>query len=145
MFVFLLLTVDPLLFEHLELPRTHLCLCLVGKNARNYQGHDTQLVASGCYDLVDIIGWQDIPEKWKNHQSHAHNRLLTSIVLNHDERTTVARAHSTQLAKATGKTALLLPKQGLGEWDRIGADLHDKEGRIGNFFIGAHCHLPRSG
>lgn len=87
-----------------------------------------QLVAPGCYDLVDIVGWQGVPDKWANHMSHAHNRLITSIVLNHDERRAVARAHTTQLATAKGPTALLLPQLGCGEWDREGADLHDKEG-----------------
>ncbi|NNK15415.1 MAG: Tm-1-like ATP-binding domain-containing protein [Sulfitobacter sp.] len=87
-----------------------------------------QLVAPGCYDLVDIVGWKEIPEKWSDHLSHAHNRLLTSVVLNHDERRRVARAHAAQLAQATGPTALLLPQDGLGEWDREGADLHDSAG-----------------
>ncbi|GHA61951.1 hypothetical protein GCM10008927_29280 [Amylibacter ulvae] len=87
-----------------------------------------QLVAPGCYDLVDIIGWQGIPAKWQNSMTHAHNRLLTCIVLNHEERGEVAKAHSRQLATATGPTALLLPKDGLGEWDRDGADLCNKKG-----------------
>jgi uncharacterized protein (UPF0261 family) len=87
-----------------------------------------QLVAPGCYDLVDIVGWKEMPEKWSGHLSHAHNRLLTSVVLNHDERRQVARAHAAQLAQATGPTALLLPQHGLGEWDRGGADLHDSAG-----------------
>ena len=87
-----------------------------------------QLVAPGCYDLVDIVGWKDIPEKWSNHLSHAHNRLLTSIVLNHEERREVARAHAAQLAQAKGPTVLLMPQDGLGEWDREGADLHDRAG-----------------
>ncbi|OAN70709.1 hypothetical protein A8B78_04460 [Jannaschia sp. EhC01] len=87
-----------------------------------------QIVAPGCYDLVDIVGWQPIPTKWADHPSHAHNRLLTSIVLNTQERRQVARAHAEQLAKATGPTAMILPRQGLGEWDREGADLHDQAG-----------------
>ena len=87
-----------------------------------------QLVAPGCYDLVDIVGWQDVPEKWSNHITHAHNRLLTSVVLNHEERKQVARVHCKQLAKAKGPVALLLPSEGLGEWDRTGGDLHDAEG-----------------
>lgn len=87
-----------------------------------------QIVSPGCYDLVDIVGWQNIPDKWSDHMSHAHNRLLTSIVLNTDERIEVARAHSKQLEKAQGPVAVILPQLGLGEWDREGADLHDKEG-----------------
>lgn len=87
-----------------------------------------QLVAPGCYDLVDIVGWQALPDKWKDHPRHAHNRLLTSIVLNNAEREQVAQAHSVQLAKAKGPVTLLLPTHGCGEWDREGADLHDSEG-----------------
>ncbi len=87
-----------------------------------------QIVAPGCYDLVDIVGWQPLADKWADHPKHAHNRLLTSIVLNEDERRAVARAHAAQLATAKGPVALLLPKLGLGEWDRDGADLHDKAG-----------------
>lgn len=87
-----------------------------------------QIVAPGCYDLVDLIGWQPLPAKWESHISHAHNRLLTSVVLNHAERREVARAHARQLAEATGPTVFLLPEGGCGEWDRPGADLHDAEG-----------------
>ncbi|MBD1547536.1 Tm-1-like ATP-binding domain-containing protein [Roseibium aggregatum] len=87
-----------------------------------------QIVAPGCYDLVDVVGWQPIADKWSEHLQHAHNRLLTSIVLNTEEREEVARAHCEQLAKAKGPTALILPVGGCGEWDRPGADLHDAEG-----------------
>lgn len=86
-----------------------------------------QIVAPGCYDLVDVVGWQPLVSKWDDHLKHEHNRLLTSIVLNADERRQVARAHSEQLAKAKGPVAMILPERGLGEWDREGADLHNKE------------------
>jgi uncharacterized protein (UPF0261 family) len=87
-----------------------------------------QIVAPGCYDLVDIVGWQPLPDKWADHPKHEHNRLLTSIVLNEDERKLVARAHSAQLASATGPVTVLLPEHGLGEWDREGAELHNQVG-----------------
>ena len=87
-----------------------------------------QIVAPGCYDLVDIVGWKDLPEKWEDHPNHAHNRLLTSIVLNNEERREVARAHATQLKTATGPTSFILPSGGCGEWDRPGEDLHDPQG-----------------
>ncbi len=89
-----------------------------------------QIVAPGCYDLVDIVGWQPLPEKWTDHPKHAHNRLLTSVVLDTEERKTVARAHARQLATAKAPVALILPERGLGEWDREGADLHDKAGLV---------------
>jgi uncharacterized protein (UPF0261 family) len=97
-----------------------------------------QIVAPGCYDLVDIVGHRDIPGKWENHILHAHNRLLTSIVLNTEERRAVARAHAAQLASATGKTAFILPTGGCGEWDRPGEDLHDPDA------LAAFCDEMRS-
>jgi uncharacterized protein (UPF0261 family) len=48
--------------------------------------------------------------------------------LNGAERKLVAQAHCEQLATAKGPVVVLLPEYGLGEWDREGADLHNKEG-----------------
>ena len=87
-----------------------------------------QIVAPGCYDLVDIVGWHPVPDKWAGHLRHDHNRLLTSVVLDGEERRMVAQAHCQNLARATGPVAVILPEHGLGEWDREGADLHDKDG-----------------
>lgn len=86
-----------------------------------------QLVAPGCYDLVDIPGWEPLPEKWRDHPNHAHNRLLTSIVLNAVEVRQVAQGHCAQLAGAQGPTALLLPLGGCGELDRPGGELHNPD------------------
>ncbi|NDI06724.1 MAG: UPF0261 family protein, partial [Rhodobacteraceae bacterium] len=58
----------------------------------------------------------------------AHNRLITSIVLNDDERRQVAREFNERLAGAQGKTTYILPTLGCNEWDREGAPLHDKQG-----------------
>ena len=87
-----------------------------------------QLVAPGCYDLVDFVGWQETPRKLAGRPTHAHNRLLTSAVLNAEERRQVARALCDKLASANGPVALLLPEQGCNEWDRDGAPLSDAEG-----------------
>ena len=100
-----------------------------------------QSVAPGCYDLVDIVGWKPLPDKWSDHMKHEHNRLLTSIVLDDDERKSVARAHSEQLAKAMGPVAMLLPEHGLGEWDRAGADLHNQAG-LDAFLLELENTLP---
>jgi len=90
---------------------------------------------------VDIVGWQGVPDKWADHPRHAHNRLITSIVLNTEERQEVARAHCAQLATAKAPVALLLPQRGCGEWDREGADLHDKDG-LAAFLNEIQAHLP---
>ncbi len=87
-----------------------------------------QLVAPGCYDLVDYIGWQDTPAQLRGRETHAHNRLLTSALLNADERRQVAQAVCGKLAAAKAPVAVLLPAGGCNEWDRPGAPLHDGEG-----------------
>jgi uncharacterized protein (UPF0261 family) len=50
-----------------------------------------QIVAPGCYDLVDLVGWHALPERFKSHEVHAHNRLLSSILLDAGERREVAQ------------------------------------------------------
>ena len=87
-----------------------------------------QLVAPGCYDLVDFVGWQGVPEPFEGRPIHAHNRLLSSAVLEPDERRTVAREMCMKLAQAQAPVAVVLPTQGCNEWDRPGGDLHDAEG-----------------
>jgi uncharacterized protein (UPF0261 family) len=87
-----------------------------------------QIVAPGCYDLVDLVGWHELPERFRGYESHAHNRLLSSILLGAEERREVAQAHCRQLSGAKGPTVFLLPTQGCNEWDRPGAPLHDADG-----------------
>lgn len=97
-----------------------------------------QLVSTGCYDLVDLAGWRGIPEKWADLPSHAHNRLITSVVLDAEGVRTVARAHGRALAEAKDETVLLLPLGGCGEWDRPGAPLHNPDG------LAAFCEEMRA-
>ncbi len=87
-----------------------------------------QIVAPGCHDLVDVPGWQPLDPRWADHETHAHNRLLTSIVLSNDERREVARAHAERLKQATEKSAFVMPLRGCHEWDRSGAPLHNPQG-----------------
>lgn len=87
-----------------------------------------QIIAPGCSDLVDLVGHQPIPQRWQQYPMHHHNRLITSVVLDNDERRSVANAICDQMAQATAETVFLLPLAGCGEWDREGADLHNAEG-----------------
>ncbi|MCF6233010.1 MAG: Tm-1-like ATP-binding domain-containing protein [Rhodobacteraceae bacterium] len=102
-----------------------------------------QLVAPGCYDLVDIVGWQEVPKALKGRPLQAHNRLLTSAVLNADERRQVAKALCDKLSTAKGPVAMLLPTGGCNEWDRPGADLHDPQG-LDAFFQAVRKNCPEN-
>ena len=87
-----------------------------------------QIVAPGCCDLVDVIGWQDLDPHFENNDAHAHNRLITAVVLEPEDRALVASAIAKKLSLATGPTAFVLPLHGFHEWDRTGAPLNNPVG-----------------
>lgn len=86
-----------------------------------------QIVSIGCYDLVDLVGWHPLPAHLQGLPSHAHNRLLSSVVLDAEARRKVARAITGKLAAARGEVVFLLPTQGGNEWDRAGGPLCDPD------------------
>jgi uncharacterized protein (UPF0261 family) len=100
-----------------------------------------QIVSIGCYDLVDLVGWQPIPHALQDRPAHAHNRLLTSVVLTAAERERVARVICDKLAGAKGPVTLLLPLEGGNEWDRAGGALSDPEG-LAAFVATLRQHCP---
>lgn len=84
-----------------------------------------QMIAPGCYDLVDVVGWHPAPEAFRDCPSHAHNRLLSSYLLNADQRRQVAQVIGAKLSQATAPVTLFLPRHGCNEWDRSGGPLSD--------------------
>ena len=100
-----------------------------------------QMVSIGCYDLVDFIGWQDVPPKLAGQEVHAHNRLLSSVMMTPDQRREMAQAMCTQLAGAKGPVNLILPLEGGNEWDRPGGPLHDADG-LSAFIDEIRVHCP---
>ncbi|QFT59570.1 hypothetical protein FIU94_12115 [Sulfitobacter sp. THAF37] len=87
-----------------------------------------QIVSTGCYDLVDFVGWQDPPPRVAGQEAHTHNRLLSSVMMTAAQRREMARTLCDKLAQATGPSVLILPEQGGNEWDRPGGPLSDPEG-----------------
>ncbi len=87
-----------------------------------------QLVAPGACDLIDLPTWQVTPDRWANRTRHIHNRLIASIVASPAERQTTAQAIAGRLAMARAPVHLILPMQGIEQWDRPGEPLHDATG-----------------
>ena len=87
-----------------------------------------QLVAPGCLDLIDFAGWQDIPERYSDRPFHAHNRLIKSSALNEEERRETAREIATRIAPSTAPVKVLLPLNGLEEWDKPDGPAYDPAG-----------------
>ncbi len=86
-----------------------------------------QIVAPGCLDLIDFAGWQDIPEQYQDRPFHAHNRLIKSSGLNAEERRETAREIAKRLKKSSTPAHVILPNQGIEEWDRPGGEAYDPE------------------
>jgi len=87
-----------------------------------------QIVSPGCADLIDFAGWQDIPEAYADRPFHAHNRLIKSSGLSPDERRALVRDIADRLAGAKAPVHVLMPTQGVEEWDREGGPAYDPEG-----------------
>ncbi len=87
-----------------------------------------QIVAPGCLDLIDFAGWQEIPGRFQDRPFHAHNRLIKSSALNDEERRESAREIGKRLSNSSAPVHVILPNQGIEEWDKPGGPAHDPDG-----------------
>ena len=87
-----------------------------------------QIVSPGCADLIDFAGWQEIPAAYADRPFHAHNRLIKSSGLAPDERRALVRDVAERLSTAKGPVHVLMPTQGVEEWDKEGGPAYDPEG-----------------
>jgi len=87
-----------------------------------------QIVAPGATDMVDYPTWLAPPLRFAGRPSHAHNRLIASSMCDPALRQQIAHEIAARLGAANGPCCLLLPLQGIEEWDRPGQPLHDAEG-----------------
>jgi len=87
-----------------------------------------QIVAPGATDMVDYAAWSSCPSRFEGRPTHAHNRLIASVCIDAPMRRDVAREIGRRLADALGPSCVLLPVQGIEEWDRPGQPLHDPDG-----------------
>lgn len=102
-----------------------------------------QIVSIGCYDLVDFVGWQETPARVAGQEVHAHNRLLSSVMMTPDQRREMARALCSKMAGARAPVTFLLPTHGGNEWDRPGGPLSDPEG-LGTFCDAIRTQCPQN-
>ncbi len=87
-----------------------------------------QIIAPGASDIVDFPSWQDLPENLCGRPCHVHNRLISSATLTPDERKQSAMEMLNYLSGSNGPVHIILPNQGIEEWDREGGPAYDPEG-----------------
>jgi uncharacterized protein (UPF0261 family) len=102
------------------------------------------IVAPGATDLVDYPAWGTMPARFAGRPSHDHNRLIASVGIDADMRRAFARELASRLRQAQGPVHLVLPLQGIEEWDRPGAPLHDAEGLAALMDEIGHCDLGKA-
>ncbi|MBR0834206.1 Tm-1-like ATP-binding domain-containing protein [Bradyrhizobium manausense] len=86
-----------------------------------------QIVAPGAIDMIDMPSWKATPHAYVGRPRHAHNRLIASVVSTASERRAVARAIVRKLASSKGKVKVIVPREGIQEWDRKGQPLYEPE------------------
>ena len=89
-----------------------------------------QIVAPSCIDGYDVATWQPLPPRFIGRPLHVHNRLISALSTTKEEKAMVGNVMAEKLNKSVGPTAVVIPLQGLSEWDRPGSDLYDPEGII---------------
>ena len=89
-----------------------------------------QIVAPSCIDGCDVATWQPLPSRFSGRPIHIHNRLISAVSTTKEEKAMVGKVMAEKLNKSTGPTAIVIPLQGLSEWDRPGNELYDPEGII---------------
>ena len=85
------------------------------------------IAAPGFGDMIDFAAWQPVPERFRDRQFHAHNRLIASSALTAEERCDLAREVAGRLKKSKGPVQFVLPTHGIHAWDTEGMPAHDPE------------------
>ena len=85
------------------------------------------IAAPGFGDMIDFAAWQPVPERFRDRQFHAHNRLIASAALTAEERRDLAREVARRLKNSKGPVQFVLPTQGIHAWDTEGMPAHDPE------------------
>lgn len=86
-----------------------------------------QILAPGASDMVDIATWGGIPDKFKDRDYHAHNRLIASVATTTEERVETAELICSRIKEAKGPTAFVLPRHGIHAWDKEGEPMYDPD------------------
>jgi len=84
-----------------------------------------QVVVPGCIDFIAFSPPTSIPNRYKSRRVFMHTPEVAVIRTNKEEMETIGRAMATKLNRATGRSAVIIPKKGFSPGNREGRDLFD--------------------
>ena len=88
-----------------------------------------QVVSVGATDMVNFWARETVPEQFRDRNLYQHNENVTLMRTTIDECVAIGRDMQAKLSRATGPTAVLLPRQGVSAIDRTGQSFDDPAAR----------------
>lgn len=86
-----------------------------------------QIVTPGHSGVIQFLGPDTIPGKYKDRDMIFHNPQATAVLLNHDELTVLAGEIADKLNRAAGIVKVLIPTRGFSAWDKEGERFYNPE------------------
>ena len=84
-----------------------------------------QVITPGSINIINFLGPETIPEKYRNRMSRRHNQQATGIKLKDEELKQVAETVAGKLNRATGPVKVLIPTRGFSAYEYDGSDFFD--------------------
>lgn len=86
-----------------------------------------QMITLGAVDFINLGSPEVVPDKYKKRTLNYHNPQATTMRLNADEMTLVAKTMADKLNQATGPVEVIIPTKGFSELNRPSKLFYDPE------------------
>ncbi len=84
-----------------------------------------QIITPGNLELINFLGPEDVPARYRNRPSYVHNPQAASVRLDAKELKVVAEEIARRLNRATGPVKVLVPTRGFSVPNREGGPYYD--------------------
>jgi uncharacterized protein (UPF0261 family) len=88
-----------------------------------------QVVSVGATDMVNFWARDTVPDRFRDRNLYRHNANVTLMRTTAEECRGIGREMASKLLRATGPTAVLLPRRGVSAIDRMGQPFDDPVAR----------------
>lgn len=87
-----------------------------------------QIITPGIVELINFLGPETVPDRYRNRLLHVHNPQSTLMRLNAEELKVVAQEIARRLNRSTGPMKVLIPTRGFSSVDREDHPFYDPAG-----------------